>query len=237
MAVKSMRFQSNIKVPDETKTGYVIWDGNAHDYPHWKYRTNMKFLAIKHVKQSEYATKFCETMIAVGEALRGDALTVQMDVGEDILDHTVEEGDGNRLAKGHKLLMEKMQQKVYPQVDEEAKAMYTEFHTVGSSFARQPTESMLAYIQRRSRAYTLLKELDNERANLSDEMLGDMLLDNANLNRTEKLLILTSTANSKKLTDIEEALKAQHSKIHFGENRNYPRKGDNRRGYKDRKSF
>ena len=29
MAVKSMRFQSNLKVPDETKTGYVIWDGNA----------------------------------------------------------------------------------------------------------------------------------------------------------------------------------------------------------------
>ena len=148
MAVKSMRFQSNTKVPDETKTGYVIWDGNAHDYPHWKYRTNMKFLAIKHVKQAEYATKFCETMIAVGEALRGDALTVQMDIGEAILDHTVEDGEGNRLAKGHKLLMEKMQQKVYPQVDEEAKAMYTEFHTVGSSLARQPTESMLAYIQK-----------------------------------------------------------------------------------------
>ena len=86
MAVKSMRFHANLKLPEETKTGYVIWDGNASDYPHWKYRTNLKFLAIKHVKQAEYAQKFCETMIAVGEALRGDALTVQMDIGDDILD-------------------------------------------------------------------------------------------------------------------------------------------------------
>ena len=121
----------------------------------------MKFLAIKHVKQAEYAQKFCETMIAVGEALRGDALTVQMDIGDDILDHTLEEVDGVKLARGHRLLMESMQQKVFPQVDEEAKHM---FHTVNSSFARQQTESMLAYIQRRSRAYNLLKELDNERA-------------------------------------------------------------------------
>ena len=126
MAVKSMKFQSNLRLPEETKTGYVIWDGNASDYPHWKYRTNLKFLAIKHVKQAEYAQKFCETMIAVGEALRGDALTVQMDIGDDILDHTIQEDeDGVKLAKGHRLLMQSMQQKVFPQVDEEAKHMYT----------------------------------------------------------------------------------------------------------------
>ena len=68
-------------------------------------------------------------------------------------------------------------------------------------------------------------------------MLGDMLLDNANLNRTEKLLILTSTSNSKKLKDVEEALKKQHPRIHLSENKGYPRKHDDRRAFKDRKEY
>ena len=113
MAIKSCTFNANLELPEETKTGYVIWDGNAFDYPYWKYRTNLKFKAIKHHKTADYPTKFCETMIAVGEALRGDALTVQMDCGDDILDHTVvEDGDGDKISKGHKLLMEKMKEKI-----------------------------------------------------------------------------------------------------------------------------
>ena len=72
MAVKSCCFNSNLKLPEETKTGYVIWDGNAYDYPYWKYRTNLKFKAISHTKATDYPSKFCETMVAVGEALRGD---------------------------------------------------------------------------------------------------------------------------------------------------------------------
>jgi len=217
MAVKSMKYQANLRLPEETKTGFVIWSGNAADYPHWKYRTNLKFRAIHHYKNAEYNAKFCETMVAVGEALRGDALTVQMDIGDDILD-PIWEGEGyNKMSRGHRLLMEAMKLKVFPQVEDEAKQMYTEFHTIVFSFSRQPSESMLSFIQRRQLAYALLKELDENRATLSSEMLGDTLLDNSGLNRTEKLLILTSTSNSKKLEDIEEALKKQHPKIHMNE--------------------
>ena len=67
-------------------------------------------------------------------------------------------------------------------MEDEAKAMYSEFHAVGSKFSRQPTEPMIGFCQRRTRAYNLLRELDAERANLSKEMLGDMLLDNAGIN-------------------------------------------------------
>ena len=111
-----------------------------------------------------------------------------------------------------------MREKVYPHVEEEeAKQMYTEFHTIVSSFARQSSESMLAWTQRRRRCYDLLKELDSQRANVSDEILGDMMLDNAGLSRTEKLLILTSTGNSKSFGDIGDALKKQHPRIHLHE--------------------
>ena len=81
-------------------------------------------------------------------------MTVQMDCGDDILDRSFEEdGDGEKSSKGHKLLMVRMREKVYPQVEDEAKAMYSEFHTVGSKFSRQPTEPMIGFCQRRTRAY------------------------------------------------------------------------------------
>ena len=231
MAVQSLKFQSNTRLPEETKAGFVVWNGNAADYPYWKFRTSTKFFALKHAKKGDYEPKVCEVMVSVTEALRGDALTVAMNIGMDKLlsPGMVDDGKGGKMAEGHYVIMQAMQEKVFPLVDEEAKAMYTEFHTVGSSFSRQPSETMLAYVQRRRRCFDLLKELDAGRANLSEDMLGDMMLDNARINKTEKLLILTSTGNRTNIDAIEEALKRQHSKIHKSE---YSRQGSRRGDYR-----
>ena len=79
----------------------------------------------------------------------------------------------------------------------------------------------------------MLKELDDDRAKLSDEMLGDMMLDNAGINKTEKMLILTSTQNKTNIDAIEEALKKQHSEIHKSEfQRQGPRRTDYRKDSK-----
>ena len=81
MAVQSLKFQSNFRLPNETKQGFIIWDGNPADYPHWRFRTNAKFLALRHCKKEDFASKFSETMIGVTENLTGDALTVVMVTG------------------------------------------------------------------------------------------------------------------------------------------------------------
>ena len=54
----------------------------------------------------------------------------------------------------------------------------------------------------------MLQDLDPT-VQLTDEMRGDMMLDNANLTKTERLLIMTSTGSSTRQDDIEEALKKQ----------------------------
>ena len=59
----------------------------------------------------------------------------------------------------------------------------------------------------------------DDKVNMSDERLGDMMLDCAGLTKNEKLMILTSTGNSKKQDKIEEALKEQHAKVHYAERR------------------
>jgi hypothetical protein len=52
---------------------------------------------------------------------------------------------------------------------------------------------------------------------LSTSILGDLMLDCANLGKIEKLMVLTSTANSRDLDDIAHALLEQHPKIHVEE--------------------
>ena len=169
MAVTSLRFQSNFRLPSETQLGFILWDGNPVDYPHWRFRTNGKFLALRHYKEEDFAAKFSETMICVVENLKGDALTVVMVIGlEKLLSSKIIEVGEEKIPEGYHHMMEAMKKKVYPQIEEEAKLMYAEFHTIGSSFSRQPTESMISYEDRRGRCYELLRELDSNRAQLSD---------------------------------------------------------------------
>ena len=41
-ALQSLRYNPNAKGPEETKFGYVIYDGSPVDYHHWRYRTQLK---------------------------------------------------------------------------------------------------------------------------------------------------------------------------------------------------
>ena len=72
---------------------------------------------------------------------------------------------------------------------------------------------MQSYILRRKRWWSLLQQLDDT-VRLSDEHLGDMLLDAANIQDWQRQMILTSTGNSTKFADVEHALMEQLSNIH-----------------------
>ena len=81
---------------------------------------------------------------------------------------------------------------------------------------------MLSYCARRREWWDLLKEMDGT-VGLSQDILGDLLLDNSNLGKTEKLLVLTSTQNRTDFELVAKALQDQHGKIHLKEDR---RSGD-----------
>ena len=63
---------------------------------------------------------------------------------------------------------------------------------------------MMSYISRRRRWYRMMLELDPT-LTLTQDILGDQLLENSGLSKTEKLMILTSTWNS---TDFEKVATA-----------------------------
>ena len=80
---------------------------------------------------------------------------------------------------------------------------------------------MQSYILRRKRWYQLCVQLDKE-LSLTDEHLGDLLLDAANLADWQRQMILTSTANTTSFSKIEEALMQQLSDAHKRESRSTP---------------
>ena len=174
------------------------------DFHHWKFRTELKIACAK--DDAEYQ-KVAQNVV---ETLRGDPLQAAIEIGIPTLT--------SKTAKGVEQLIGRVQGEVFPLKDEEAKALYREGHKIGGVLSRQAGEGMTSFISRRERWYKLLTSMDDT-IKMSDEMLGDMLLDNAGLTETQKLLILTSVNNSKKFEKIAEALKKQHSKIQFGQQR------------------
>ena len=203
MAVASLRYRPNSAAPEENKFGYIVFSGDAVDYYSWLFRTELKFKVTKD-------EEFSKTMTNVIENLRGDALSVAMEIGMDEL---------LKPDTGAKKLFDAILEHVFPIARHESKALYKEGHkTREGVFVRQPSESMQSYILRRKRWWSLLQKLDDS-VKLSDEHLGDMLLDSANILDWQRQLILTSTNNSTKFAEVEEALMEQLSLVHRKESR------------------
>ena len=195
--------------------GYVIYSGTAAEFQYWKFRTELK---VATCKDDDDYRKIASN---IAETLQGDPLQVAMDIGIPALT--------TRASKGIEKLIKQVQDRIFPLKEEEAKALYKEGHKVGGVVSRQHGESMASYITRRERWYKLLTSMDSA-LTFPDHMLADMLLDNAGLNETQKLLILTSVNNEKNFGKIAEALKKQHSKIQILGSRSSTSSG--RDGYK-----
>ena len=196
MAVNSLRYRPNATTPEETKAGYVVYAGTAYEYHHWSFRTEMKMAVAKEEDMPRTASQ-------IVESLRGEALSIAITIGIT----TLVKGDGS----GIKELIAAVRDYIFPVKEEEAKALYREGHKIGGVLSRQPGEPMQSYITRRKRWWTLLKELDPT-VSLTEDLRGDMLLDNAGLSELDKRMILTSTANKTTQSLVEPALLKQHGK-------------------------
>ena len=76
MAVSSLRYRPNAPPPQESKQGYVIFDGKATEYHHWLFRTQLK---IKTAKRNDGA----QVIQNVVENLRGEIMQAAVQIGID----------------------------------------------------------------------------------------------------------------------------------------------------------
>ena len=117
--------------------------------------------------------EFPSTVAKMIESLRGDALSIAMDIG------VTELTKNDRSAI--KTLRDRMKDHVFPLIKDEVKSLYREGHREGGGvLSRQLGEPMKNYIQRRERWYTTLNIFDGN-VSLSDEFQGDLLLLNAGI--------------------------------------------------------
>ena len=127
MAVHSLRYRPNAQPPEETKAGFIVYDGSAVEYHSWRYRTEVKIATAS----EDWKVRTCGQII---ESLRGEALQVAMDMDQAVL---LKE-DGSGIAE----LVKAVSAFIFPLQEEEAKSLYREGHKVGGSLSRQHGESM-----------------------------------------------------------------------------------------------
>ena len=125
-ALQSLRYNPHAKGPEETKFGFVVYDGSPVDYHHWRYRTQLKVDASNKDDMKK-------TILNIVESLRGQALQQAEDIGNANL--LKEDGSGV------KTLLENMKNFVFPLQEQESKELYAAGHKIGGILARQDGEA------------------------------------------------------------------------------------------------
>ena len=108
MAVSLLRYRFYAQPPEESKFGYVVFEGKATEYHRWLFRTQLKLQTAK-------KTDVPKVVQNVVEVLRGKAMQVAIQIG--IEDLVAPDGSGGEL------LMSKMKEHVFPVAQHEVKAL------------------------------------------------------------------------------------------------------------------
>ena len=199
-AIKSLAYRPYERSPEETKQGFVYYNGNSQDWHFWNFKTMLKM-------KTTSVDQFPEAVSRLVESLRGDALTIAMEIGVDTLikeDRT-----------GIYALITKMREHVFPILKDEVKTLYKEGHREsGGVLSRQRGEPMKNYIQRRERWYTTLITLDDT-FTMNDELKGELMLTNAGISELDRKLILTITGNKTSTEAVKDALMLHHAQTHL----------------------
>ena len=119
---------------------------------------------------------------------------------EGYLTEPTEEEDGMIV------LFKEIKKMVFPMTTYESRDLYKEFTKTGHGvFTRQAGEAMHLYTARRKQAWRRIRELD-DKVMLSNEMRAEMLLENANISKTQQQMVLSSIGNVRDYEKVESAL-------------------------------
>ena len=61
VAVASLKYNPHARAPEENKFGYVIWNGDAHTYHEWKFRTELKLTLSSETETNKIMREVIET--------------------------------------------------------------------------------------------------------------------------------------------------------------------------------
>ena len=176
--------------------GMTVFAGDAGSFHEWQFRLQIKKSLCKAQKLPALTAK-------VVDASRGEALSCAMDIG---LAKLME-------ANGLDLLVQKVQERLFPQRTAEARELLKQGMRGGGPMSRVPGEPMTSYISRRRRWWTLVHEMDNT-LELGDTVQGSVMLEQAGLSRFEQNMVLTYTKGQRTMTAIADALLEQHYDVH-----------------------
>ena len=196
MALASLRFQRNAQDYEETRQGTTVFAGDAASFHEWQFRFQIK-------KSLCTAEELPALTAKVVDASRGEPLTCAMEIG---LAKLME-------ANGLDLLVQKVQERLFPQRTAEARELLNQGMRIGGPMSRVPGEPMTSYISRRRRWWTLVHEMDNT-PELGDTVQGSLMLEQAGLSRLEQNMVYVNTKGQRTMTAIAEALLKQHYDVH-----------------------
>ena len=111
MALASLRFQRNAQDYEETRQGMTVFAGDAASFHAWQFRLQIKKSLCKAAELPALTAK-------VVDALRGEALSCAMEIG---LAKLME-------ANGLDLLVQKVQERLFPQRTAEARELLKDAH-------------------------------------------------------------------------------------------------------------
>ena len=174
---------------DLTKFGFLVYAGDVRNFHEWEFRAMTRWNQTKDDEKKDLALKFLDS-------LRGEAYIAAEDLGTEIL-----------FNKDNIPVIEAVRKNLFPLVEQESKELYRLGTQIGGILSRQAGESMTSYLSRRNRWWRKLKQLD-DKVQISEGILTSLLLDNAGINRQERLMVLTAFGGSVR----EEERSAQQRK-------------------------
>ena len=121
MAFASLRFQRNAQDYEETRQGMTVFAGDAASFHEWQFRLQIKKSLCKAEELPALTAK-------VVDALRGEALSCAMEIG---LAKLME-------ANGLDLLVQKVQELLFPQRTAEARELLKQGMHIGGPMSRVP---------------------------------------------------------------------------------------------------
>ena len=125
MALASLRFQRCAQDNEETRQGMTVFAGDAASFHEWQFRLQIKKSLCKAEELPALTAK-------VVDALRGEALSCAMEIG---LAKLME-------ADGLDLLVQKVQERLFPQRTAEARELLKQGMRVGGPMSRVSGEPM-----------------------------------------------------------------------------------------------
>ena len=207
----------------ESKFGIPRFGGEAAGLAEYAFRVRAR-IQREALMDKEETKKYGPLGLRLIEGLRGTALRMAQSMESSVL----------ASEKGPEELLRTFESALKPRREQEARELYAAGCRDGGMLSRQAGEPMSSYLLRRKTWWNALQQLDKD-LQVSESILAEQLLVNANVTEDQRLMIRTVLGNQLKVTSVSDELLNQHPRIHEREQRQ--RKGGHQHGKPWRKPF